>query len=472
AAMLTAAFRGFGGEEIVKDFLTSLPGGFWTQFIVVMAVIFVLGFFLDFIEIAIVVVPIVAPILLAETSANVTAVWLGVMIAVNMQTSFLTPPFGFSLFYLRGVAPKSIKTTQIWKGASVFIFLQLVGLGIVGYFPQLVNYLPLRSYYSSEVSPPPLNPKLQNCLIEYTYDKYNKNFDNSLMIVDSINSNDLHFIPKTYLDKFNNSLNGVMMSMELLKEVKNSEKNFNRFSENYKPLHMEVRSIERKIIKLFKRIEKIQKEIRLETDDLEVDFLNDEINEIEEKISKINFTIPNNWEKENKKFNNIVSILNKTKLNYNKTVDSSYNEISNFIKKFQNVDKLKSIDNLYDDLIKNIIQENQEIEKIIKDFEKKFNSFSDTSNIKKQIKKARKLIKKNFQKKDQAIKLINDSRFILKQETKWRKLGKQLLLKDLVDLLDSGKETFALRKQDQLNKEQALYLAACKSVHKDISLYF
>ena len=113
AAMLTAAFRGFGGEEIVRNFLTGLPGGFWSQFIVVMAVIFVLGFFLDFIEIAIVVVPIVAPILLAETSANVTAVWLGVMIAVNMQTSFLTPPFGFSLFYLRGVAPKSIKTTDM-----------------------------------------------------------------------------------------------------------------------------------------------------------------------------------------------------------------------------------------------------------------------------------------------------------------------------------------------------------------------
>ena len=175
AAMLTAAFRGFGGEEIVKDFLTGLPGGFWTQFIVVMAVIFILGFFLDFIEIAIVVVPIVAPILLAETSANITAVWLGVMIGVNMQTSFLTPPFGFSLFYLRGVAPKSIKTTEIWKGASVFIFLQLVGLGIVGYFPQLVNYLPLRSYYASEVSPPPINPKLQECLIDYSYNKYEEN---------------------------------------------------------------------------------------------------------------------------------------------------------------------------------------------------------------------------------------------------------------------------------------------------------
>ena len=92
AAMLTSAFRAFGGEELVREHLTSLPGGFWTQFVVVMAVIFFLGFFLDFIEIAVVVVPIVAPILLADPSANITAVWLGVMIGINIQTSFLTPP--------------------------------------------------------------------------------------------------------------------------------------------------------------------------------------------------------------------------------------------------------------------------------------------------------------------------------------------------------------------------------------------
>ena len=121
AAMLTSAFRGFGGEELVKEYLTSLPGGFWIQFVVVMSVIFFLGFFLDFIEIAVVVVPIVAPILLADPGANITAVWLGVMIGLNIQTSFLTPPFGFALFYLRGVAPPDVKTLQIYKGAAAFI---------------------------------------------------------------------------------------------------------------------------------------------------------------------------------------------------------------------------------------------------------------------------------------------------------------------------------------------------------------
>ena len=472
AAMLTSAFRGFGGEEIVKDFLTSLPGGFWTQFVVVMAVIFVLGFFLDFIEIAIVVVPIVAPILLADTSANVTAVWLGVMIAVNMQTSFLTPPFGFSLFYLRGVAPKSIKTTEIWKGASFFIFLQLVGLGIVGFAPQLVNYLPLRSYYSSEVSPPPLNPKLQECLVDYTYVKYNENFDQSLMLANSIDSINLNFIPNVYLEDFENSIINIKLSKNLLEEILNSENKFNEFSIKYKPLHMEVRGIEKKIIKLNKKIEKIKKELRLETLESEINLQNNNIKLIEEEIIKLKITIPKNWEKENKNFNNIISNLNKTKLNYNRTVDNSFNEISNFIKKFQNVEELAIMDDVFEKVIKNINEENLEIEKILKDFEKQFNTFSDISNVKKPIKKARKLLKKNFNKKDDAIQLIIESRFILKDETEWRFKGKDLLLNNLIALLNSGEKTFALRKQDQLNKEQALYLARCKSKPRDISLYF
>ena len=133
-----------------------------------MIVIFVLGFFLDFIEIAVVVVPIVAPILLADPSANITAVWLGVMIGLNIQTSFLTPPFGFALFYLRGVAPAVVKTLDIYKGVVAFICLQLLALGIVGFYPQLVNYLPNRVSFLSESSPPPRNPKLQICLEEYS----------------------------------------------------------------------------------------------------------------------------------------------------------------------------------------------------------------------------------------------------------------------------------------------------------------
>ena len=114
----------------MKHFLTGLPGGFWGQFFTVMAVIFVLGFFIDFIEISVVVVPIVAPILLTDPHANVTAVWLGVMIGINMQTSFLTPPFGFALFYLRGVAPAFVKTLSMYRGVIPFILMQLLVLAL------------------------------------------------------------------------------------------------------------------------------------------------------------------------------------------------------------------------------------------------------------------------------------------------------------------------------------------------------
>ena len=145
-----------------SDFLDSLAGGFWTQFIIVMAVIFrARASSWTFIEIAVVVVPIVAPILLADPGANVTAVWLGVMIGLNIQTSFLTPPFGFALFYLRGVAP-AVKTVHMYKGVIAFIVLQLLALVIVAN-PCLVNWLPNRVSLLSESSPPPRNPQLLLC---------------------------------------------------------------------------------------------------------------------------------------------------------------------------------------------------------------------------------------------------------------------------------------------------------------------
>ena len=140
-----------------------------------MGVIFILGFFLDFIEIAVVVVPIVAPILLADPSANITAVWLGVMIGLNIQTSFLTPPFGFALFYLRGVAPAVVKTIQMYKGVIAFISLQLIALVIVGLYPPLVNYLPNRVSMLGETAPPPRNPKLQTCIEGYVKNQFAAN---------------------------------------------------------------------------------------------------------------------------------------------------------------------------------------------------------------------------------------------------------------------------------------------------------
>ena len=139
ASMFSLVFRGFGGDAVVEKFLATLPGGPLGAMLFVMAMMFFLGFFLDFIEIIFVVVPIVGPSLIAM---GFDPLWLGVMIGVNLQMSFLTPPFGFALFYLRGVAPEEVKTGSIYAGMVPFIAIQIAALGLIWVFPEIVTWLP------------------------------------------------------------------------------------------------------------------------------------------------------------------------------------------------------------------------------------------------------------------------------------------------------------------------------------------
>jgi len=139
AALFSLVFRGLGGDETVQNLLTDMPGGALGAMVIVMLVMFILGFFLDFIEITFVVVPIVAPVLL---TMGLDPVWLGVMMAMNLQTSFLTPPFGFALFYLRGVAPASVRTMDIYKGIIPFVIIQVIALSLLATFPRIATWLP------------------------------------------------------------------------------------------------------------------------------------------------------------------------------------------------------------------------------------------------------------------------------------------------------------------------------------------
>ncbi len=145
ATLFSLVFRGFGGEEAIHQLFDLLPGGTLGAMLLVMAFLFLLGFILDFIEITFMVVPIIAPVLLGM---GVNPVWLGVMIAMNLQTSFLTPPFGFALFYLRGVAPPQLSTADIYRGALPFTLIQLLALVLLACLPQLATWLP-RVVYGS-----------------------------------------------------------------------------------------------------------------------------------------------------------------------------------------------------------------------------------------------------------------------------------------------------------------------------------
>ena len=139
ASVFSLVFRGFGGDDMVAELLHNLPGGVFGAMLAVMLLMFLLGFVLDFIEITFVVVPIVGPVLLAM---GLDPVWLGIMIALNLQTSFLTPPFGFALFYLRGVAPAEVTTAHIYQGVLPFIVLQLGMLMLLALWPPLATWLP------------------------------------------------------------------------------------------------------------------------------------------------------------------------------------------------------------------------------------------------------------------------------------------------------------------------------------------
>jgi tripartite ATP-independent transporter DctM subunit len=143
ASMFSLVFRGFGGDEMIEHFLGNLPGGLYAALILVMIVIFLLGFFLDYIEIIFVIVPLVGPILIAN---GADPLWLGILISLNLQTSFLTPPFGFSLFFLRGVAPDNIQTKNMYKGVIPFIGIQILAILIVGFYPEIATWLPNKMF--------------------------------------------------------------------------------------------------------------------------------------------------------------------------------------------------------------------------------------------------------------------------------------------------------------------------------------
>ena len=139
ASMFSLVFRGFGGDDMISEFLNDIPGGKFAALFLVMVTIFILGFFLDYIEIIFVIIPLVGPSLIAS---GLDPLWLGILISLNLQTSFLTPPFGFSLFFLRGVAPKNVKTLNIYKGVVPFIIIQIFTIFLVFQFPNIATWLP------------------------------------------------------------------------------------------------------------------------------------------------------------------------------------------------------------------------------------------------------------------------------------------------------------------------------------------
>jgi tripartite ATP-independent transporter DctM subunit len=477
AAMLTSAFRAFGGEELVKGYLTSLPGGFWIQFIVVMAVIFFLGFFLDFIEIAVVVVPIVAPILLADPGANITAVWLGVMIGLNIQTSFLTPPFGFALFYLRGVAPPQIKTTQIYKGAVAFIGLQLLGLTIAGFYPPLVNYLPNKTYLTSETAPPPSNPKLQQCLENSVFDDYNANEKTIMASINQIKSINLSYLPDNYQKDLTESFSKALKSFNLIDVVKLSRNELEQFKILYRPIHQDARAIERKLITLNKKIALASESISdLTKSGIDYILLDRQIElrkSLQQNFDQLKNNLPSQWSDSKQKFDKLFDLANRASRNYRRNADESYEVIQIMQKMIIEHESLRAnLPNLK--LLITVIERQPALQAIeqIKSYTTQLADFTNVSSVQTMLSKARRILKKNASDTEKSTDKVRLAIKEMTSEIEWRKQAEERLMPELAIYNEAIRMTVGMRLQQRLTPDQASSIASCLAVHRDISLHF
>ncbi len=472
AAMLTAGFRAFGGEELVREFLMSLPGGFWTQFLFVMGLIFILGFFVDYLEIAIVVVPIVTPILLLDPSANITALWLGVMIGLNMQTSFLTPPFGFSLFYLRGVAPKNVSTVEIWKGATPFIVLQLIALGIVGFYPSIANYLPARSYLTSEVSPPPTNPKLEKCIIKYQFSIYEKDKDKIVSLIKQNQNIDRALLPAEQKELLDKHFTLALKTFEFVDIVNNNKKKFDEFSVDYYDLHKSVRKLQHQIVFEQNSIKNLENDIKIyqSSDKEKVIKLKEEIKNINNDIESIKNKIPKEWKEKNDQFKEIKKAYRLSLKQYLRNMEDSYAAFASVKKDILSAEQIKQ-------LIIKIETINNNLDKLSNtELDKQLNSIMEQTDKLSGMNKVSDIIYSSIQKikdNDKTIikKLNQEAIGFLKSSSEWR-LKARAILPELIKYDGAIKDTIGLRSQDNLTKNQAIYVAKCNASHEDVSLDF
>jgi tripartite ATP-independent transporter DctM subunit len=474
AAILTAAFRAFGGEHLVKEFLEGMPGGFWSKFVIVMAVIFFMGFFLDFIEIAVVVVPIVAPILLADPEANVTAVWLGVMIGLNIQTSFLTPPFGFALFYLRGVAPAAVKTIQMYKGVIPFICLQLIALGIVGSSPQLVNYLPNRVALLSDNAPPPRNPKLGYCVDQYVSQELDTLGPTLLAVADTASQTEMGYLPKKMAKSIKESFSNVANALTQLELAEKTAQEVTLAAVKFRPIHKHVRALQRDAKTIDRAISTIVDRIEeLPEGSSKISGLNAKIDVLKDEKAVLLAQIPADWDAVYKEYQAINKAQSKAFSIYKRLSSDAYVPAIEALAILNSGDAFR---NLNDALLatKAMVAQNAPADSVepLADLSRAFSDVAGAGGIKSAISKARRAVKSKTPNKEKAQKQLDKAIALYQDQTEWRAKAEAEIAPKLAIYTDSLRTTLGLKDQQDFTREQALFVASCVSDHRDVSLNF
>ena len=445
---------------------------------VVMAVMFILGFFIDFLEIAVVVVPIVAPILLADPGANVTAVWFGVMVGLNLQTSFLTPPFGFSLFYLRGVAPPIVKTLDIYRGAIPFIGLQVVALVIVALSPAMVNYLPTRISLSADTAPPPINPRMQLCIEENLFDYYDNHAGQLRGHVNTLGALELSVLPEKRREALNESMVRTLNTFDLVAKVRMAEDNRVAYSPEYRPQHQHVRRLQSEMRIIGLKVVKLKQDFTRTSRSDSPD--KDELVRIEAAIDKaaaaianLKNQIPESWDGVNKRYAELEKAEIQARRDYRNNVDQAYKTIVELREVIDGADVLAGLEQQMTALEKAIINEPADIAmERIEQSEKALGKVAGTSAIKSKLSKARKALKGNTPEPEEAIQSLSEGLTLYAAEVDWRRRATVEIAPALASYDNAIKDSIGLRLQRRLTADQVKSVASCLAVHRDFSLQF
>lgn len=476
AVMLTAAFRAFGGEALVKDFLASIPGGFWNKFAVVMLVIFILGFFLDFIEITVVVVPIIAPIILADPAANVSALWLGVMLALVIQTSFLTPPFGFALFYLRGVTPPSIKTTEIYKGVIPFIALQLVAVGLVFIFPVLVNYLPNRSLLLSEYAPPTTNPRLQVCMENFVARKFESDGAEIRSAIERMRRADLSTLPEELRVDFRRGLTAAERAFAIMQNIKQGYVEVAEAAVSYRPVLSRVRGVESDIRRIDDAVSKLNIAItqsqRAETEE-ELNDLRDDRARLKIRREELMAQIPTEWSAMHEEFSSVLERENNARKIFRRSVDDAYQPVKTAMILLADTGRLKNAAPQFRGL--SLLVQSGMATSTVDDINKAIASLAEisgTSQIRSQLYKVKREFKNESPDANWAREGMAKAVVLFEKEVTWREGAIDQLRPQIEEYDRAIADTIGLRGQTRLPDNIAEEIAVCISNRRDISLHF
>jgi len=419
-------------------------------------------------------VPIVAPILLADPGANVTAVWLGVMIGLNIQTSFLTPPFGFALFYLRGIAPKAVKTINMYKGVIPFIALQILAMVIVANSPNLVNYLPNRVSLLSENSPPPRNPQLAFCVDQYVSNQISENGDAIIGGVEAARAIDLSILPKKLAQSTAGSFDNVELAISQLRSAEQVTVELTTASEAFRPLHKSVRATQRSMRQLDAEIKHDQDELQFAEDNAKLTArLNANIAQAEAEKEELAKTIPSDWEDKLAAFRDLQKTEKTAYQKYARSAQAAYQPIAETNRV---IEGNAGFADVRGDLLAMKAQvESQEPEEmvdVLAALGKRISAVAGAKDISGPVSKARRALKSRNPDKEKAQGELDKAIAAYEAQVEWRAKAEASILPKLSAYENTMRKSIGIRDQAKLTKTQALFVARCQSNHRDVSLNF